>query len=396
MSAFVPPPPPPGVVVPPPPPPAAVPAPPSAPVSGGAAVPNVVKPGGVALDMADLFGPPKTGAKKSLPPWERRKGSTPPTGATPKTGNSPRPSGPLSLNSQSPPPPSSLAGKVLLRVNAEGSFSSLSSLAPASVPQQQQPPGDGANLPMPVVRKSLPHVTLPMSDPNTKTPPPPPPSSIPPPPCVPVPSNAAGAPVAPTQPAPLPPASAPASLPPASVPAPLAAPLPTPGTAATGAAAPAAGLALPAPSPTAVAATAQIVQETLRELRPHLPPPTRTVIAPHVLYQGKQQQVDVSPLGPVPARKGKKSAAAPPEPRVVWHNRYHLQPSPSSPAARFSNCHAHTDCAATSSTRKQWTAQCIVNSTKAKSDWRGAYWQHVDVHRYIARRYFGEPPPVEH
>ncbi|SCU69828.1 Cornifin (SPRR) family, putative [Trypanosoma equiperdum] len=27
--------------------------------------------------------------------------------------------------------------------------------------------------------------------------------------------------------------------------------------------------------------------------------------------------------------------------------------------------------------------------------WRGVYWKHVDVHRYVSRRYFGGPPPVE-
>ncbi|RNF09823.1 uncharacterized protein Tco025E_06930 [Trypanosoma conorhini] len=31
----------------------------------------------------------------------------------------------------------------------------------------------------------------------------------------------------------------------------------------------------------------------------------------------------------------------------------------------------------------------------ASESWRGIYWKHVDVHRYVARRYRGNPPPIE-
>ncbi|ESL11848.1 hypothetical protein TRSC58_00393 [Trypanosoma rangeli SC58] len=36
-----------------------------------------------------------------------------------------------------------------------------------------------------------------------------------------------------------------------------------------------------------------------------------------------------------------------------------------------------------------------TKETTALEPWRGVYWKHVDVHRYIARWYRGNPPPIE-
>ncbi|KAK7196927.1 hypothetical protein NESM_000635000 [Novymonas esmeraldas] len=425
MSAVPPLPPPPGAVVPVP--PASVPVPPaavSAPVSA-------VKAGGVALDMSDLFGPPKNAARKSIPPWERK--AVTPTPPSASVGNSPPLPTIISVESLSPPtlvssiPPVStgLPKKLILGASTGASYPSLSSLPPATVPPAQP----SANAPVAVTRKSLPtaslitsptpavplpqqaHLSSDMAASPGGAPPPPPPTMVvtPLPPAPPPPPHAVAAVVVPSSvaaPPPPPPASvvplaavAPASAPPPPVPVTaqgVVPPAPTPAAATAAVVSEkAASPPLPTPSPAAVAATARVVRETMRELRPHLPPPAHVVIAPHVVFQGKVQHVVVPPLAAVPPGRTTKSATVA-DVADVWFNRYDLQPSPSTGVAQNHGSHPLSMYAATSSTRRQWTSDEAVNSAKSKSSWRGAYWQHVDVHRYVARRYFGAPPPVEH
>ncbi|CAJ1035158.1 hypothetical protein Q4I32_007019 [Leishmania shawi] len=148
-------------------------------------------------------------------------------------------------------------------------------------------------------------------------------------------------------------------------------------------------------SPAAIATTACIVQETMRAFRPHPAPPTCTVITPHAVFQEEEQKVVVSPLPPVPPREAKKVPSAAAGSAGNWRNRYDLQPSPSSGAAQHYGSEPLATNAATSSTRWQWTSNAVINSPKPMSNWRKTYWQHVDVHRYVARRYFGAPPPLE-
>lgn len=152
---------------------------------------------------------------------------------------------------------------------------------------------------------------------------------------------------------------------------------------------------LPTSSPAAIAATDHIVQEAMRELRPPLLSPMLTVLAPHVVFQGDEQQWVVPPLGPVPSSKRKKVLSAAVASAGSWHNSYDLKPSPSFDAAQHDGSEPLVTPAATSSTRRQWTSNAVINSAKAKSNWRETYWKHVDVHRYVARRYFGAPPPLE-
>ncbi|CAJ1992110.1 hypothetical protein conserved [Leishmania donovani] len=404
MSTFAPPPPPPAGVVVPPPPPAIIPVPPAAvpasPNAASGAEANVVKPGGVALDMSNHFGPQKNVPKKSLPPWERKKLATPISGSSPRADNSTPPPGPVDATSKP--------------------------LSPAAVPL----PHTAVNAPAVVTRKSLSTASL-TTSPQPYAPqsytsamssaatadtgvPPPPVVSVPPPPppvhpvVQAVPSSAA------TTAAPLPLVSS--SAPPPRPTPDAQAPLPAPASATTGAStlplpspsvsqsATVAAAAIPqgtaqptlsASSPAAVAATDHIVQEAMRELRPYLLSPMLTVLAPHLVFQGNEQRWVVPPLGPVPLSKRKKAPSAAVASAGSWHNRYDLQPSPSFDAAQHDGSEPLVTSAATSSTRRQWTSNAVINSAKAKSNWRETYWKHVDVHRYVARRYFGAPPPLE-
>ncbi|GET91869.1 hypothetical protein, conserved [Leishmania tarentolae] len=120
-----------------------------------------------------------------------------------------------------------------------------------------------------------------------------------------------------------------------------------------------------------------------------------TVLAPHVVFQGDKQPWVVQPLGPVPPSKRKKSLSTAVGSEGKWCNRYDLQPSPSFDAEQHDGSEALITYAATSGTRRQWTSNAVINSTKTKSNWRETYWKHVDVHRYVARRYFGSPPLLE-
>ncbi|KPI85242.1 hypothetical protein ABL78_5695 [Leptomonas seymouri] len=406
--------------VPPPPPGVVVPAPPAVtPATAAAAAPvpppAKVKPGGVALDMSNLFESPKTGAKRTLPPWERKKKSML-SGASKSATDAPltppaKPTAekPLSLPGQ---PMQSLVPGVsspaTFKVVAERSYPSQSSL-PSSTTETGAL-NAGLNAPAAVVSKS------PIA--NLATPPLH--SSQPP-----VVSALAGAlqPAANTAPGVAPaaslslpaassalaasvPARAPApSLPAAGAPLPATATgAPPPATAAArpqpgNAVEPAAAAAKPSPplpgsDPTALAASARIVEEALRDMRMHFLTPSHTVVAPHVVFQGKEQEVVVMPLRPVPPKKKTgKSATAKKRPSStspaasttaasgVWYNEYDLRPSPSCNPAYQQRHAVATRAAGASSTRQEW---------------RRAYFQNVDVHRYIARRYFGEPPPMEH
>ncbi|KAG5494312.1 hypothetical protein GH5_02325 [Leishmania sp. Ghana 2012 LV757] len=431
MSAFVPPP---SRVVVPLPMPTMVAVPPtSAPSSPNAAVaaaPNGVKPGGVALDMSNIFGPPKNVAKQSLPPWVRKKLDATHCGSSPSAENltpppesvAVRPKSPLVSAVTAPALAAGLPNTLVQHSNAGATDPSQPSLPPAA-DVLTQPVG---NAPVAVTRKSLsseslitssaPAAPLPsasvMGSGDTaapSAPPPPPPAAVPPPP--------PGRPVvevAPSCPdsttAPFPPVSfaaspLPRTLPdaPTPPPAPVAAaacaselPPPASGvhqspTVAAAATLRAVQSAMPASSPTPITTTSHIVQDPMHGSRPRLPTPTVSVIAPHVVFQGQEQMVVVSPLAPVPPGEGKKV----PSPAVGsagnWYNRYDLQPSPSAGFAQ----HCGSGPLVTSTTRQQWTSSAVINSAKPKSNWRETYWQHVDVHRYVARRYFGAPPPLE-
>lgn len=373
------PPPPTGVAVPPPP-PAAV---PTAPTATGAVA--AVKPGGIALDMSDLFGPPKSNARKSLPPWERRKGKTPPQppsaqpplSAVTTASNlvlftakgSSYPSLPSLL-----PPTSAQGGEALQSMWSLAPHSQPAASAGVPAPAKPTPQSSAAG---PLAQEVLtpinpPAVRIPVSDmPEVPTPPPPPPSQL-----QPQPPGAPG-------PVPIPPAAAPLS--------------------ADGAPAP------PVPPSTqpvvSVAATAEVTPSG-----PLLPTPSISVVAPRVVFQNEEHQVVVAPMRPIPQRhmphdisaaakktrqSGSKAGTKEKnDNNILWVNRYDLQPSPSC-AAELHHTHPLALYASTSTTRRQWTSAGVVNSAKANSSWRGVHWQHTDVHRYIARRYFGSPPPTE-
>jgi hypothetical protein len=418
--SFVPPPPP-GVVVPTP--PVATPSATDSTASPASPPAKVVKPGGVALDMSDLFGPPKTGAKKALPPWERKQ-KTPPPGA-PKTASddplAPPPAAartpPTSTTNKSPPLPgkptqpfsTGVASKLVFKSTAETSYPSLSSF-PAPGADVGAASTAGANAPAMVTRKTTPCATLvsslvrPAPPPVetvltvpevTSTPAPqamgglpavvPVPASVGAPPPLPT-SNPVTAAALPTYPPTLTAPQQPATSTAAPGIATIAA-APSPATAATQSSPPLLGN-----DPAARAASVRIVEAALREMRMHLATPSHTVVAPHVVFQGKEQAVAVMPLGPVPPRvktaKAVVSQATTATPSGfsahaprMWHNKYDLQPSPSCPPAYL---HGHP------------TAMSMLGGKSTQRDWRGAYFHKVDVHRYIARRYFGEAPPVEH
>ncbi|KAG5469398.1 hypothetical protein LSCM1_02615 [Leishmania martiniquensis] len=431
MTPFVPPPPPSGVVVPSPTPemlavqPVSVPA---ASNAAAAAAAGEVRPGGVALDMSNLFGPPKNVAKQSLPPCLRKKLVTSNSGASPSAATATPPPEVVATASKSPPAsaatrPALAAGlpnTLVDQRSVEVNNPSLSSL-PSAADVLPQPV---VNAPVAVMRKSLPIeslITSPLPSallPNASgmgsvataalsAPPLPLDSvSLPPP----------GRPVVEAVPsladstaAPLPLGSSAASPVPRTTTDALT-PLPAPVSSATGAS------ALPPPAPVgqsppvaeaakpqgtvqstqptsssaAIKATAHTEQEPVCGPRPPLPPPAFSLIAPHVIFQGKEQQVVVPPLAPVPWREKKLPGAAVGS-AGTWYNRYDLQPSPSSVFAQ----HYGSGPLVTPTTRQQWTSNAVINSAKAKSNWRETYWRHVDVHCYVARRYFGAPPPLE-
>ena len=410
--SFVPPPPP-GVVVPTP--PAATPA------------VKVAKPGGVALDMSDLFGPPKTGVKKILPPWERKK-KTPPPNAPKSVSDDPLAPPPPSLtgaaSTTSPLPPgqttqpcsADAAKKPVFKSTAEASYPSLSS------PPSVQGGGTGAsspgpNAPVAVTCKSVPTSHLTASQPS--------PSSMPVasvmtslpqptggtmataaalphvtllPTVVPVPASASAGTASASVANPVSAQQAPAS---ATPPQPPSASGPTAAAIAPAATAPsnpavavaqpaAAAPPMPGSDPAALAVTARIVEDALRDMRMHLVTPTQRVVAPHAVFQGREQKVEVMPLGPVPPKRkmGRSTAAKATGNTCVdspesdtWHNVYDLQPSPS--------CHL-------AFRQGRFATTSVTGMHPAKREWHGAYFHNVDVHRYIARRYFGEAPLVEH
>ncbi|KAG5469744.1 hypothetical protein CUR178_01883 [Leishmania enriettii] len=432
MSAFVPPP---SRVVVPPSMPTMVAVPPtSAPASPNAAVaaaPNGVKPGGVALDMSNIFGPPKNVANQPLPPWVQKKLAATHSGSSPTVETLTPPPESVAVKSKSPlvsavTGPALAAGlpdTLVQHTNAGATDLSVPSLPPAA-DVLTQPVG---NAPVAVTRKSLsteslitssaPAVPLPsasvmgsVATAAPSAPPPPPPAAVPPPP--------PGRPVVEVVPscpdsttAPLPPVSFEASPLPRTIPG---APTPPPAPVAAAACAtelppPAPGVhqsptvaaaatpqravqsALPTSSPTAIATTSHIVQEPIPGSRPRLPTPTVFVIAPHVVFQGQEQMVVVSPLAPVPPSERKKVPSPVVGSAGNWCNRYDLQPSSSAGFAQ----HWSSGPLVTSTTRQQWTSSAVINSVKPKSNWRETYWQHVDVHRYVARRYFGAARPLE-
>ncbi|CBZ29926.1 conserved hypothetical protein [Leishmania mexicana MHOM/GT/2001/U1103] len=395
MNTFVPPPPPAGVVVPPPPPviipvpPAAVPASPSAAASTEA---NVVKPGGVALDMSSHFGPQKNVPKKSLPPWERKKLSAALSGSSPRADNSTPPPGPVDATSGPLPPAAVPLPQTAVNAPAVVTRESLSTASLTASPQPCAPPSYTSAMSGAAVA----HTGV-ASPPVVSVPPPPPPVHLV---VQTVPSSAATT-AAPPLPRPTPDAQAPLPAPASATTGASTLPLPSPSvnqSATVAAAAIPQGAAQPTlstSSPAAIAATDHIVQETMWELRPYLLSPMLTVLAPHVVFQGDEHQWVVPPLGPVPPSKRKKAPSAAVVSAGGWYNRYGLQPSPSFDAAQHDGSEPLVTYAATSGTRRQWTSNTVINSAKAKSNWRETYWKHVDVRRYVARRYFGAPPPLE-
>ncbi|CCW63125.1 unnamed protein product [Phytomonas sp. EM1] len=105
-------------------------------------------------------------------------------------------------------------------------------------------------------------------------------------------------------------------------------------------------------------------------------PPTRKGVKP-------------GPSKPSVTTKGKpsvKAEAKEGQGGVGWKNVYDLQPSPS---ATF----PHSDRGSVSATTSLTERARMRGSDTEK--WRGGYWKNVDVHRYIARHYFGEPPKKE-
>ncbi|KAG5495085.1 hypothetical protein JKF63_02138 [Porcisia hertigi] len=393
MSTFVPPPPPPGVVVP----PVAVPAKTNA---AGTAAANVVKPGGVKLDMSNLFAPPENVAKKSLPPWLRKKNAALPSGASPSPDKAPLP---LTSATIMPTPAAGASSNSAHNTNVEAIDPSLSGMP--SLQSVGNASGAGARNSLTTATTSalrtVPGAASPL--PVSSVPQPPSANSV----VGPGLSSATGTatslplsstvPLAQTTPEAVapPPASTSATTSAVAVPPPASIVNQFSHVAATAVPRETEQPTLPAASTAAIVTTADIVHEAMRELRPHLSPPTRTVVAPHVIFRGKEQQVVVSPLPPAPPRKGKKVSSVAVGSTGVWDNRYDLQPSPSFGAAPHYGSNPLATDATTLRARQQWTPNTVINSAKAKSNWRETYWKHVDVHRYVARRYFGVPPPLE-
>ncbi|KAH9578310.1 hypothetical protein LSM04_001644 [Trypanosoma melophagium] len=99
--------------------------------------------------------------------------------------------------------------------------------------------------------------------------------------------------------------------------------------------------------------------------------PTHIPVVPSVVNYNEQVQHVV-----VPTVRGGSS----PSMKKSWERRkgeHHARPS----------MHSFTN-------QYLWKPSPSAEVTRNES-WRGVYWEHLDVHRYIARRYRGKPPPIE-
>lgn len=349
-------PPPPVAFVPPPPPVATVPMAPPAPV------PTVSKgsPGGGAVDGSRVFVP--MGANPQSPPSVPRANAV--VAATPTMA---RPIAvPAALNESFP----SLNSNLL--VEERHAAVGHSCTGSAGTPIVLQPPGTTAPMPQ-------------RTNPPTTTPPPP---SVPPVTVLPTPPVA----LAPSNPAVL-----------AALPLPTASP--TGGSPAMGytAPVPVATGQLPAtaplasaPPPTVTVPTA-VVSPTVHMVVP--PTAAFQVNSIHVRVVDPVPPVRAAPprpsptlrkkgcMAPVPKGKHSKKKSEPQQPPLsTLPNRYDFQLSPST---HLHHTHPLANYAATSSTRG------ATSERRSDEAWRGVYWQGVDVHRYIARQYFGVPPPIE-
>ncbi|EAN94574.1 hypothetical protein C3747_7g505 [Trypanosoma cruzi] len=92
-------------------------------------------------------------------------------------------------------------------------------------------------------------------------------------------------------------------------------------------------------------------------------------------------------------------------PSVLWYNKQiqHISAKPSCGAVseavsslrvRHSDEHRASPSMYPPKNRYLWQPAPLSENIASES-WRGTYWKYVDVHRYIARRYCGNPPPKE-
>ncbi|CCW66219.1 unnamed protein product [Phytomonas sp. Hart1] len=119
-----------------------------------------------------------------------------------------------------------------------------------------------------------------------------------------------------------------------------------------------------------------------------IPPASTTVLLPRHSAQHKRKSQNFRGSKPPAATgvtKDKLTAKAiqkETQEQLMWENLYDLRPSPS---ATFHHIDPESTCG----------SELFIGHTRIRSSdekWRGVYWKHVDVHRYIARHYFGEPP----
>lgn len=183
-----------------------------------------------------------------------------------------------------------------------------------------------------------------------------------------------------------------------------------------------------------------------QQQQPHpAPPTTQTVVAPasvFLTYNSQVQRVVAPPVVATvaPPRRSLLSASSrggggcsvqqqrqvqlaqqqEQQQQTVWRNSYSLRPSPSAHLHHTHSLAAHSQATATTTTATTTTAAThnsngavataaatirptagtsgssgIVSCSRGGGGWRGGCWKDVDVRRYVARRYFGRPPPVE-
>ncbi|PBJ71819.1 hypothetical protein TcG_01228 [Trypanosoma cruzi] len=92
-------------------------------------------------------------------------------------------------------------------------------------------------------------------------------------------------------------------------------------------------------------------------------------------------------------------------PSVLWYNKQiqHISAKPSCGAVseavsslRVRHSDEHRAIPSMYPPKNRYLWQTAPSSENIASEsWRGTYWKYVDVHRYIARRYCGNPPPKE-
>ncbi|RNF03218.1 hypothetical protein TraAM80_05898 [Trypanosoma rangeli] len=155
---------------------------------------------------------------------------------------------------------------------------------------------------------------------------------------------------------------------------------------------------------------------------PKPPPSVSSPIAALSVIQPQSHALETTTVAPVLLKKTKEPglvpviATSPPSieflptyipvvPSAVWYNEQtqHISvppvrgvPSHAVTSLRERSCKEHRTglCIQPVNNKYLWRP-APTKETIASEPWRGVYWKHVDVHRYIARRYCSSPPPIE-